>query len=619
MEKKQKKTKPKWKQKLNNFPNCPGVYTFKDHNGTVLYVGKAKNLRNRILSYTRKQLQDTKTEKMLERVSDVDFIVTASEKEALLLEANLIKQHRPKYNVILTDDKNYPCIRIDTTQAFPRLEIVRRIKKDGAIYFGPFPSVKAVRHTLRTVKRVFPLRQCKTKKLQPRSRPCLNFQIGRCLGPCAERVTKEEYSKVVQEAILFLQGRTDLLQQQLEQKMKEAAARLDFERAAVYRDRLADVQKTLQAQRVISTRFIDRDLICLYVQEDSCLVEVMFVRQGALLDSRDFVFSNTFLSPSKIMESFILQFYQENRFIPDEILLSTIPDSAKHLSEWLTEKKGRKVVVKKPLRGEGRWLMELGLENARKHFELRKSEKINLGEIKRLFQKILKLKSPPCYIACVDISHFHGDHTVGSLVVFHEGMPLKEKYRRFQMKADKPANDPAMIAEVLERYFKHHREDAETLDLVIVDGGKAQLNSAMHVLKESRYGHLPVISIAKGSDPWFSTDRYKVQDRIYLPNRKNPLYLASAPALLLFVQQLRDEAHRFAITYQQKKSRKKLTTSLLDGIPGVGEKRRNTLLKHFGSISGIARASLDDLLKVKSIPRNVAENIYDYFESIRTD
>jgi len=619
MEEKEPKNIPEWKQRLNDFPDSPGVYIFKDRNGDVLYVGKAKNLKKRVSSYTRRQFADTKTAKMLERVTNVDFIVTASEKEALLLESNLIKKFRPKYNVILTDDKNYPCIRIDTSQPFPRLEIVRKIKNDGAIYFGPFPSVKAVRHTLRTVKRMFPLRQCKTRKLQQRSRPCLNFQIGRCLGPCAGQVQEDEYNKIVQEVILFLQGRTDLLQNQLEQKMKEAAEQLDFERAAVYRDRLTDVQKTLQTQRIVSTRFIDRDIICLYGENESWLVEILFVRQGALLDSRDYFFSNTWLTSSEIIETFITQYYQENKFIPDEILLSVLPDSIEYLTEWLSEKKGRKVVIRKPMKGEGRQLLNLGLDNARKHFQMRKSEKINHEEIKKQFQKILKLKSPPTHIACVDISHFHGKHTVGSLVVFREGVPFKEKYKRFRMISDKPANDPAMIADLLERFLAHHWEDAEMLDLLIIDGGKAQLNTAVKVLKRSGYPELPVISIAKGPDHWLTRDPGKTRDRIYLPNRKNPISFASAPGLLLFVQQLRDEAHRFAISYQQKKFRKQLTASILDEIPGVGKKRKNELLKHFGSISKIANASIDDLLKVNNLPRNVAENIHEYFQNIRTD
>ncbi len=608
-----------WKQKLSNFPEEPGVYIFKDLTGQVIYVGKAKNLRKRLTSYTRDHLTHSKTRKMLERICSVDFIVTASEKEALLLEANLIKQYRPRYNVILTDDKNYPCLKIDLSQPYPRLEVVRKIKNDGAVYFGPFPSVKAVRHTLRTVKRMFPLRQCKSRKLQERSRPCLNYQIGRCLGPCSNRVTKEDYDKVVQEVILFLQGKTDQLQNRLEQKMREAAENLDFERAAVYRDRLADIRKTLQSQRIVSTRFIDRDIIAAYGEKDNWLVEVLFIRQGALLESRDYIFPETVLLGSEIIENFIIQYYQQNKYIPDEVLISALPESAEPLSEWLTEKKGRRVTVKKPMMGEGKHLVELALENAKKHFHMRMSDKKNYQEIKRLFQKILKLKTEPSYVACVDISHFQGEHTVGSLVVFHEGTPLKEKYRRFQMESSEHANDPAMIAELLERYFSDLKEEAQMLDLLIVDGGKAQLNSASRVLKARGYTNLPVIAIAKGSEQWLSPDPLRAQDRIYLPNRKNPIFLTGAPSLLLFIQQMRDEAHRFAISYQKKKYRKQLTASILCKIPGVGEKRRNELLKHFGGITNIASASMEELLQVKSIPRNVAENIYEFFQNVRKD
>ncbi len=615
MEKKQTSIKHSLKEKLGKFPENPGVYIFKDNSGRILYVGKAKNLRKRVLSYLRNNFANGKTEKMLQQVETADFMVTATEKEALLLEANLIKQYRPRYNVILTDDKNYPCLRIDTSQPYPRIEIVRKIKNDGAIYFGPFPSAKSVRHTLRTVKRMFPLRQCKSKKIPHRSRPCLNFQIGRCLGPCSGKVPEEEYNKVLQEAVLFLQGKTDLLQNQLEQKMREASERLDFERAAIYRDRLEDIRRTLQAQRIVSTRFVDRDIVAVYGENGSWLVEMLFVRQGALLDSRDYFFPETWLCGNELVESFITQFYHAGRYIPDEILVSVIIDSAGYLSEWLSDKKGRKVVVKKPLKGEGKQLVALAMENAEKHFRMREIEKRDYLEIKGLFQKAFRMKEPPSYIACVDISHFQGEHPVGSLVVFHEGKPLKDNYRRFRMRSGFPANDPAMIRELLERYLSDHREDAEKLNLLIVDGGRAQLNTACKVLKEKGYSGLPVISIAKGSHQWLSRHSEKSRDRIYLPNRKNPVSLHSAKALYLFIQQIRDEAHRFAVSYQQKKYRKQLTTSTLEDIPGVGKKRSTLLLKHFGSIREIANASLNDLLSVQGLPKSVAGNIYEYFRN----
>ncbi len=589
---------------------------FKSRSGHVLYVGKAKNLRKRVMSYTRTNLSDRKTEKMLSSVHLVDFTVTASEKEALLLEANLIKQYRPKYNVILTDDKNYPCLRIDTSEPYPRIEIVRKIRDDGALYFGPFPSAKAVRHTIRTVKRMFPLRQCKTRKVQQRSRPCLNFQMGRCLGPCSGKVSREEYGRVLQEAILFLQGKTDALQSQLEHKMKEAAGALDFERAAVYRDRLRDIRKTLQAQRIVSTRFIDRDIIAIYGENDSWLVEILFVRQGSLLDSRDYFFPETWLSGNELLESFIVQFYKENKYIPDEILVSGILESSSHLSEWLSEKKGKKVIIKSPVMGEGKQLLMLAKDNAAKHFHVRQNEKRDYIEVKNLAQKIFKLKRQPSYVACVDISHFHGEHTVGSLVVFHEGKPLKGKYRRFMMKPEFPhSNDPAMIRALLERYLADHEEDARNLDILVIDGGIAQLNSAVKVLENSGYADLAVISIAKGDQQWFEGLPRKTPDKIYIPNRRNPVSLRSAPALLLFIQHVRDEAHRFAISYQQQKYRKHLTTSLLEEIPGVGKKRRNQLLMHFGNIHKIATASLDELLEVDGLPENVARNILEFFQN----
>ena len=603
-----------WIKKINQYPHAPGVYFFKDKNGTFLYVGKAKDLRKRLSSYAVRIPPDIKTRTMLSQANDVDFIVTSSEKEALLLEATLIKRHLPKYNVILRDDKNYPALRLNLSQSFPRLEIVRKIKNDGAVYFGPFPSAKSVRQTMKMVNKVFPIRQCRSKKLQKKTRPCLNFQIGRCLGPCARDVKKDKYDKIVREVILFLQGKTDQLQKTLRKQMEKAAEELDFEKAAILRDRLNDIENTLEHQKIISTRFQDKDVIAVGREKETAGLSALFIRKGILIDSRNFFFQKPWASNKEIIGAFLIQFYQQDKFIPHEILVSHIPEGSDSIAEFLSELRGRRVVVRKPSRGEGRQLIQLATENAKKHLDLKRSAKILYETVSLQLQSVLSLSKAPSYIACVDISHFQGSDQVGAFIVFAKGTPWKKGYRKFRINLEKKADDPAMVAEVIQRYFSETKDNRRVdLDLLVIDGGKAQLMSAQKILKNLGRNDIPVIGFAKARGEKHLHKSKETIERIYTLERKKPILFYSKPAAYLFLQQVRDEAHRFAITYHQKKYLDRILTSRLDEIPGVGPRRRNNLLQYFKNIDEIKKATREDLLQVDTITKTVAENICKFF------
>lgn len=606
--------KKPWIKKINRYPHAPGVYFFKDNNDIFLYVGKAKDLRKRLSSYAVRVPPDIKTRTMLSQANDVDFIVTSSEKEALLLEVTLIKRHLPKYNVILRDDKNYPALRLNLSQSFPRLEIVRKIKNDGAVYFGPFPSAKSVRQTLKMVNKVFPIRQCRSKKLQKKARPCLNFQIGRCLGPCARDVKKKEYDKIVREVILFLQGKTDQLQRTLRKQMKEAADELNFEKAAILRDRLEDVENTLERQKIISTRFQDKDVIAIYREKETAGLSALFIRKGILIDSRNFFFQKPWASNKEIIGAFLIQFYRQDKFIPQEILVSHMPEGSDSIAEFLSELRGRRVMVRKPSRGEGRQLIQLATENAKKHLDLKRSAKISYETVALQLQSVLSLSRAPSYIACVDISHFQGSDQVGAFIVFANGTPWKKGYRKFRIHLEKKADDPAMVAEVIQRYFSETKDNIRVdLDLLVIDGGKAQLMSAQKILKNLGRNDIQIIGFAKARGEKHLHKSNETIERIYTLERKKPILLYSKPAAYLFLQQVRDEAHRFAITYHQKKYLHRILTSRLDEIPGVGPRRRNNLLQHFKNIDEIKKATREDLLQVDTITRTVARNIYKFF------
>lgn len=604
-------TKPnKIKEKLDSLPSSPGIYLMKDSKGTILYVGKGKDLRKRVLSYFReKEHYSPKTRVLVSKLSDLEFIITASEKEALILESNLIKRHRPRYNVVLRDDKRYLVLRLDPKEEYPRLSLVRRIRNDGALYFGPYASAQAVRQTLKVLHSMFPLRQCSGRKFQHRQRPCLNHQMGRCLGLCVGGVTPEEYAAVVEQAVLFLKGRTQDLQTKLRTEMQRAAETFEFEKAAMYRDRLRAVEKTLEKQLAVSSRFRDQDIVGIHESGENLALAVLFIRGGRIVGSRAFMFKDKENGAPEVVRAFILQYYDQGRAIPEEILVSEPIIEQELLAEWLTDLRGKQVSIRVPKRGEGRQLLTMASHNAANYLlsEIPKATD-PVPALARL-QKILGLKSFPHRLECVDISNFRGQFPVGSLVVFRDGEPAKSAYRRYRIKDVSQIDDPAMMAEVLRRRFTDATESQTLPDLLVVDGGKAQLNQAMAVLKELDLVNLvPVVALAKKQR---ATGQVELEagDRLYLIGRKNPVLLKNDPPIHFLLSRLRDEAHRFAISYYQKRHRKSTLQSRLDEIRGIGPKRRRDLIQYFGSVNQLAKASVEEINQVSGISRKLAEEI----------
>ncbi|UCG22240.1 MAG: excinuclease ABC subunit UvrC [Deltaproteobacteria bacterium] len=614
------KTPATLQNKLDSLPSSPGVYLMKDSQGKILYVGKGKELRKRVLSYFReKEHSSPKIRVLVEKVSDLDFITTGSEKEALILESNLIKHHRPRYNVVLRDDKRYLVLRLDPQEDYPRLTLVRRIRNDGALYFGPYASAHAVRQTLKVLHGMFPLRQCSGRKFKSRQRPCLNHQMGRCLGLCAGTITPEEYAPVVEQAVLFLKGRTRDLQMKLRREMEQAADELEFEKAAMYRDRLNAVEKSLEKQLMVSSRFRDQDVIGTHEDGENLGLAVLFVREGRMVGSRAFVFKDSKSSASEIVRGFILQYYDQSRSIPEEILISESMVEQDLLAEWLSDLKEKRVILRIPKRGEGRRLLSMACQNAANYLMSEMPRPTDpLPALERLQQK-LDLESFPHRLECVDISNFRGQFPVGSLVVFEDGEPVKSAYRRYRIRDVVQIDDPAMMAEVIRRRFTDERDSKVLPDLLVVDGGKARLNQTIAILDDLELKEMvPVVALAKKQRLANQIEPAK-SDRLYLAGRKTPLLLDNDPPLKFLLGRLRDEAHRFAIEYYQKRHRKSTLHSRLDDIRGIGPKRRRALIQYFGSVNQLAKATTEEISQVAGVSSKLAEEIFSALKSNSSD
>ncbi len=587
-----------------NVPREPGVYLFKDRSGKVLYIGKAKNLNKRIHSYFSKGKDHPyKLSLILTNAETIEHIITATEKEALILEGNLIKRYRPRYNVILKDDANYPLLKLDINNRYPRLTIVRRMKNDGDLYFGPFTSASAVRSTLRLIGPVFPLRKCKTKGTPKRSRPCLNYQLGRCLGPCCLDVRVEDYQEIVDQVKLFLEGRSKELISQLREIMQKASRELDFEKAARVRDQIRAVEKTVERQTVVSTQMKDQDVIGLSRSGKEAGIVILFVRSGYMVGSRNYSIHCEWQIASEPLEAFLKQYYRGKGFIPSEIILSDAIDDKRLISEWLTGMAGKKVSISVPSRGDKKKLVNMAVVNAENI--LLERQKSDQSAILEEAKSILHLGRKPAHIEGIDISNLKGELAVASLVAFVEGVPQKSGYRNYRIKEVEGIDDYAMIAEVIKRRLKK----GQPPDLFVIDGGKGHLSVALKTIDALGLETPPdVISIAKADQ-----GEPRAVDKIYLPNRKNPLILARNHPVLSLLMRLRDETHRRALSYYRKRSKKRLTGSELDRIPGVGPKRKKALLKYLGDLQSIARAEIEDLNGVPAINQVVAKNIFDYF------
>ena len=592
---------------LTDISSDPGIYLMKDGSGKIIYVGKARNLKKRLASYfNRPEHADLKTAVLVKKIISIETIVTATENEALILESNLIKKHRPRYNIILKDDKRYPSLRIDITQPYPGLSVVRKIVRDGALYFGPYTSPPAVYQTLKIINKTFKLRKCKDRTFKIRTRPCLNYQIGSCLGPCHLAVDSERYQEMVKEVILFLRGRTPDLIHKLKQDMNAAAQKQQYELASEIRDKLFAIEKTLEKQVVATSDELDRDVIGFARSPADLMVTVLFVRAGQMLGSRNFHFSETLALDAELMESFIRQYYERADYIPDEILVSTEPDATEIVQEWLRDiKKTGKVTIIRPQRGQKSDLVQMALQNAQKELhhliEDRFRDETLLGQL----QQILNLTRLPVRIECFDNSNISGAHPVSAMVVFEHTQPKKSDYRKYRIKTLSTPDDYAAMAEVLRRRYGKGPDSEPFPDLLMVDGGKGQLGIAMAVLEELHLsGRFDVIGIAKKDE-----GKGELQDKIYKLGRLNAVNMDRAGNLLMLLQRVRDEAHRTAIAYHRSRRASSAVSSVLDDIPGVGPKRKQILLKHFGSVKAVRKASLDELCRIQGISRKAAEAI----------
>ena len=581
----------------------------KDHRSEILYIGKAKVLRNRVRSY----FQDSRnlhprTRIFLDKVDDIKFLTTKTEAEALILESNFIKKHQPKYNVLLKDDKHYPYLRLTTQEKFPRLEVVRRIKKDKATYFGPYTMVKEVRETIRLIYKIFPLRQSKDKlDGSPLRRPCLNHQMGRCLAPCAGLVSSQDYSEIVQDVSLFLKGKNTTLLKDLKTKMEAASVETRYEDAAVLRDKISAVQTVIDKQKIISTSLEDQDVVAYCSEKDQAMVQVLIIRSGKMLGEKIFKLkSRKEMEEDETLSSFLKQYYADESILPAEVLLPHPIEDADLIASWLSEKKGMCVRIEVPVIGKKRELIRMAEENA--SFAMRmESDKGEVGtrSLEEL-QTALNLKHFPEVIEGFDLSNISGSHAVGSMVVFEHALAAKSKYRRYKISTVKGIDDYAMLREVMtRRYSRLLKENAPLPNLILIDGGKGHLNAGHDVLQAlNLMDRLDLVCIAKGK---FRNNL--VTDEVYLPQQKKPvLFHENSPSRFL-MQRIRDEAHRFAISYHRKLRGKKTLESPLELIPGIGKKRRLMLLKKFGSLENIQKASLEELVILPGITQLLAERI----------
>ncbi len=599
--------KPRLQAKVSEFPAAPGVYLFKDRAGRVLYVGKAVNLRPRVASYFQSGLPP-RLGALMSRVEECEYMVTDSEVEALVLEAQLIKDYQPRYNVNLKDDKDYPYIKI-TGEMYPRLELVRLPeKKDKGEgpgykepqYFGPFTRVRPVRHTLRFMGRIFPLRKCRRfLDGTPQGKPCLNYQMNRCLAPCRgkEAVSPEEYGRLVEQATLFLQGKQQELVVDLENRMREAAENLDYEKAAVYRDRLYSLQSLNEPQKVHPPAAEDVDVFALVCEEADSGVQMLRIREGRLRGQDFFALRVSSGTPeNEIMAGFIKNYYSRGVYPPSLVLLNMSTDEDGLLSEWLGGIRGQKVEMLVPRRGERKKLVDLCLRNGRLQLQERKNRD-NYAAGAAGLEELQKLTgaTPLERIEGYDISHLGGRETVGSMVVFQQGEPFKDGYRRFRIRGSGGGDDLASLREVLARRLDHR--ELPLPDLVLVDGGPTQLEAAAGVIKQKEL-EIPLLSLAKQ------------KEEIYLPSQKAPLLLPNNHAALQLLQRIRDEAHRFAASYHRKLRERSASSSVLEKIPGIGKQRRSRLLQSFGGMENLMEALPEEIEKVPGFSRELAERVY---------
>lgn len=607
---------------LKNLPDHPGVYIMKDCDGDIIYIGKAVSLKNRVRQYFQNSKNHhPKVRAMVSHISEFEYILTDSELEALILECNLIKKHKPRYNILLKDDKHYPYIKVTINEEYPRVMVTRKVIKDGAKYFGPYTDVSAVRETTQLIKKIYPLRTCNVNVGFGREacRPCLNYHIKRCVAPCLGTVPRDEYMNMINEIMKFLSGRQDDLIKNLKGRMMEASEKLDFERAAELRDQIMSIQKIQEKQKIISSALEDEDVIAFAKGEEKSCIEIFFIRGGKLLGRESFFFEDIEENEEEVISQFMTQFYGDREYIPKEILLQSEVSELNLIESWLSSKRGSKVTIRIPKRGDKNQLVEMAQKNAESALEqlkyrVVKERQSTEGAVEEI-QMILGLDSFPTRIEAYDISNIQGTDPVGSMVVFEDGKPKNKDYRRFKIKTVIGPNDYASMEEILSRRFKRGLQEIEELgenavkgkfsqmpDLIMMDGGEGQVGVARRVLEELNLS-IPVCGMVKD-------DKHRTRGLIF---NGDEIALYKDSNAFKLITRIQDEVHRFAITYHRSLRSKGSVASVLDEIPSIGKKRRLALLKHFEGVEDIKKASIEELKRVDGMNEKAAIAIYEYF------
>ena len=601
------------KTKLLNLPEQPGCYLFKDNSDQIIYIGKAASLKKRVKSYFQKTAHDPKTEKLISHIADIDVIITGSEREALILESNLVKEHKPKYNIDLKDDKRFPFIKITVNEVFPRMLVVRRVSDDHAKYFGPYTSSTAMRRTLKLLRKIFPIRSCSLDLPSKRKyRVCLDYFIGHCGGCCENLVTPEEYKVMIDEVILFLSGRSTEIVSRLNNRMDNLSEEMKYEDAAKVRDQLKAISLVIQRQKVVYPEPLFHDIIGVSVEGNDAGVALLQVREGVLIGRKEFIVSTAGFGIPEIIRNFIPRYYRSISAFPKDILISTEIEDMELVQSYIEELSDQKIKISVPKRGNKASLIKMAETNAKHHLGNYLAQKsVARKKAPHVIYSLARdfyLEKLPRTIAACDISNLGKSEAVGSIVFFSDGKPKKSMYRRMKIKTVAGQDDFSMMNEIVGRYFNHLAEnDKENPDLMLIDGGKGQLNAALSALKELNIADQQTVSLAKKFE------------EVYLPGRSQPISLPKVSSSLKLLTQIRDEAHRFAVTYHRTLRSKKLKHSELDAIPGVGDKRKIDLIAVFGSVERVKKASLDQLKNTPNLPEKVAVTVWEYFRKREED
>lgn len=592
---------------LQSVPHSPGVYLMLDQKSAVLYVGKAKDLFKRISSYVHHNgAEYNKTRVMLRQVAKVDTILTRTEKEALILEASLIKKHKPKYNIILRDDKNYPLIKVTVQEEWPRVFMARRRSRDGARYFGPYISSSAMWATLKLISALFPLRKCKGGILRERKRPCLNHQLGKCLAPCTDKADLQTYQEHVNNVIMVLEGRNRDLVRRLNEQMQVASAALDFELAAQLRDQISALNRTLEKQVVATQQASDQDVFGISRQGTAVAIALLCIREGLISGSRTFFLDDPMGEDAVILGQVLNQFYDLDSYLPKEVLLPLEPEDMELLAEKLSDLRGTKVQMLVPQRGDKLQLVAMATANSDQMFAEKEKQRLSWESLAKAMQQKLHLDRAPERIECLDISNISGKQAVGSLVSFERGEPATRNFRHYKIRTVEGPDDYSMMREVLLRRLSRGLDEGDLPQLFVVDGGKGQLNMALGVAEELGIrDELDWIGIAK--------ERQEEGEKLYKPGRKNPIVLPPHSPVLLYLMRIRDESHRYGVTFHRRLRNSASLRSELDRIPGIGGERKKRLLKHFGSLKRVRQATVEELAEVAGIGAELASQISRHF------